>query len=87
MEPEVPEVSTHADFIQENLERRPVDECIITVHAVNHQSAASANVVDRVVGNLFCACRFDLRCVHGKMDFQALCRVGKCTALTTTSNP
>ena len=43
---------TYSDLISEDLRRRPVEQCLVLVNAVDHDRTAAADVVDAVLGNL-----------------------------------
>lgn len=52
--------NTHSDLVDEDLGRRPMDACVVTVDPVDHESTSAANVVNGVIGDLLRASGLDL---------------------------
>lgn len=50
---------THPDLVAENLGRRPVNHGLVLVHAVDHDSSASPDVVDALLSKLLNTRRLD----------------------------
>ncbi len=53
-------IGAHPNFVDENLRGRPVNAGVVVVHAVYHERAASADVVDRVICDCLRARRLNL---------------------------
>jgi hypothetical protein len=56
----ISDYSTHLYFIPKYLGRGPVDTSTIRVNAVDHESTAPPDVIDRVVRDLFIASSLNL---------------------------